>query len=51
MIIETYRYTHGLYIVNNSLLDLDAGATRGHKYKLKKERKKDEMLHKPASGC
>ena len=35
--IETYKYTHGLYSVNNDLLERDAeSTTRGHKYKLKK---------------
>ena len=37
--IETYKYTHGLYSVNSSLFVLDtATTTRGHKYKLKKLR-------------
>ena len=35
--IETYKYTHGLYNANNNLLERDAeSTTRGHKYKLKK---------------
>ena len=34
--IETYKYTHGLYNANNNLLERDAeSTTRGHKYKLK----------------
>ena len=38
-VIETYRYIHGLYSVNNNLLERDAeSTTRGHKYKLKKSR-------------
>ena len=37
--IETYKYTHGLYSVNNNLLERDAETTtRGHKCKLKKSR-------------
>ena len=37
--IETYKYTHGLYSVNNDLLERDAESTRRvHKYKLKKSR-------------
>ena len=35
--IETCKYIHGLYSVNNSLLKIDVETvTRGHKYKLKK---------------
>ena len=35
--IETYKYTHGLYSENNNALERDAeSTTRGHKYKLKK---------------
>ena len=34
--IETYKYIHGLYSVNSSLLKMDIETiTRGHKYKLK----------------
>ena len=37
--IETYKYIHGLYSVNSSLLKMDIETiTRGHKYKLKKLR-------------
>ena len=37
--IETYKYTHGLYSENNNALERDAElTTRGHKYKLKKSR-------------
>ena len=32
--IETYRYTRGLYSVNNNFLERDAkSTTRGHKYR------------------
>ena len=38
-IIETYKYTDGLYSVSNSLLKIDVETvTRGYKYKLKKLR-------------
>ena len=37
--IETSKYIHGLYSVNNSLLKIDSETvTKGHKYKLKKLR-------------
>ena len=39
--IETYKYIHGLYSVNNSLLKIGAETvTRGRKYKQKKKKKK-----------
>ena len=34
--IECYKYLTGIYQVDNSFLELDKSATRGHMYKLKK---------------
>ena len=36
--IETYKYTNGIYSVNSSLFVLNTATTRGHKYKLKRLR-------------
>ena len=36
--IEAYKYTHGLYSVNKTLLEVDnRNQTRGHRFKLKKK--------------
>ena len=38
-LIEAYKYTHGFYHVNQDLLQFDTDSrTRGHAYKLKKQR-------------
>ena len=43
--IETYKYIHGLYSVNNSLLKIGAETvTRGHKYKKKERKRKEKKL-------
>ena len=37
-IIETFKHMTGTYAVDASYLKLDNGKTRGHRYKMKKDR-------------
>ena len=49
--IEVYKYTHGLYKVSALPVEVEEKTTRGHNYKLKKNRCSTTRRLKKSSLC